>query len=386
MLPFIDLKTQYQRLKPQIDRRIAQVLDHGRFIMGPEVAELETALALYTGAGNVITCSSGTDALQMVLMAWDIGPGDAVFVPAFTFFATAEVVALLGATPVLVDVDPGTFNMNPNELEMAVKAFKYQNECLYPLPVGHEQLTPKAIIIVDLFGQPADYRKLLSIAQAYDLLTLEDAAQSFGAGYKSHKTANLGCLAAITSFFPAKPLGCFGDGGAIFTNHEKLAASLKSIRAHGQGNHKYDHLRLGLTARLDTVQAAILLPKLAVFDEEIAARQEVAAGYEKRLAGSGITTPYARSDILSVWSQYSILTPQRDEVAEALRRNGIPSNIYYPRSLHQQPALRYLGYPEDSFAVSRGLCEKILSLPMHPYLKSEDQDRICRIIIQTIEK
>ena len=378
MLPFIDLKAQYQRLEPQIKQRIENVLQHGAFIMGPEVAELERALADYSGAEYAISCASGTDALLMALMAWDIGPGDAVFVPPFTFFATAEVVTLLGATPVFVDVEPVTFNMDPQQLELAIKALKAQDPAIYPLPRNYRDLTPQALIPVDLFGIAADYRKLLPIARKNGLFTLEDAAQAFGGKAHQQAVGNLGCTVAATSFFPAKPLGAYGDGGAIFTNDENLAQILKSIRVHGQGSHKYENTRIGVTGRMDTLQAAILLPKLAILDEEIQARQKVAQAYNQRLAAfPEIVTPTVPEGHVSAWAQYSILLPARDKVADRLREAGIPTNIYYPMSLHQQKAMSHLGYAAECFSVSRDLCTRILSLPMHPYLSEDDQDKIC---------
>jgi dTDP-4-amino-4,6-dideoxygalactose transaminase len=287
---------------------------------------------------------------------------------------------------VLVDVDPVSFNMDPAQLELALAALAARDPGLYPLPANYAGLTPRALISVDLFGQPADYQRLLPLARDNSLLTLEDAAQAFGARYQGRRAPSLGCQAGITSFFPAKPLGCYGDGGAVFTDDGSLAASLQSIRVHGQGSHKYDNVRLGLAGRLDTLQAAVLLPKLAIFDQELEARQRVAAAYARCLAGSGVIVPEISDDSLSVWAQYSILTPWRDQVAAALRQQGIPTNIYYPRSLHQQPALAFLGYPPQAFAAARGLSSRILSLPMHPYLGLPDQERICEIIIQTIRK
>ncbi len=385
MLPFIDLKAQYQRLQPEIKRRVEQVLEHGAFIMGPEVAELEQALAKYMGVRHVISCSSGSDALLMPLMAWDIKPGDAVFVPTFTFFATAEMVALLGATPVLVEVDPVTFNMDPAALALAIEAVNKQNPYIYPLPKNYTHLKARAIIPVDLFGIAADYEKILDIAKAHNLLVLEDAAQAFGATAHGHATGNLGCHAAAFSFFPAKPLGGYGDSGAIATNDDQLAALLKSIRVHGQGRDKYENVRIGLNGRMDTLQAAILLPKLGILDEEIAARQLVARAYNQRLEGlPGVITPSVPAGHISAWAQYSILLPKRDEISQALQAAGVPTNIYYSRSLHQQKALSHLGYADECFSVTRDLSKRILSLPMHPYLRAVDQDKICQALAKAL--
>lgn len=382
-MEFIDLKTQYRRLEPAIRARIDAVLAHGHFIMGPEVAELESALAAATGARHAITCASGTDALLMPLLAWGIGPGDAVFTTPFTFFATAEVIALVGATPVFVDVDPVTFNISPEGLERAILAVKRRDPSIHPLPsrAVEEGLTPRAVIPVDLFGIAAEYDELLPIAREHGLLVMEDAAQAFGGRYRGTPLCGLPCHAATTSFFPAKPLGCYGDGGAIFTDDDALAATLRSLRVHGKGSDKYENVRVGINGRMDTLQAAIMLPKLEILPEEIAARQRVAAGYGERLAGiPGVTPPTVPAHCLSAWAQYSILCDNRDALAAHLKAGGVPTAIYYPKPLHVQSVFAHLGHAADDMPVSASLSRRILSLPMHPYLEESDQDRICQLI------
>lgn len=382
-MEFIDLKTQYRRLEPAIRARIDTVLAHGHFIMGPEVAELESALAAATGARHAITCASGTDALLMPLLAWGIGPGDAVFTTPFTFFATAEVIALVGATPVFVDVDPVTFNISPEGLERAILAVKRRDPSIHPLPrrAVAEGLTPRAVIPVDLFGIAAEYDELLPIAREHGLLVMEDAAQAFGGRYRGAPLCGLPCHAATTSFFPAKPLGCYGDGGAIFTDDDALAATLRSLRVHGKGSDKYENVRVGINGRMDTLQAAIMLPKLEILPEEIAARQRVAAGYGERLAGiPGVTPPTVPAHCLSAWAQYSILCDNRDALAAHLKAGGVPTAIYYPKPLHVQSVFAHLGHAADDMPVSASLSRRILSLPMHPYLEESDQDRICQLI------
>lgn len=382
-MEFIDLKTQYRRLEPAIRARIDAVLAHGHFIMGPEVAELESALAAATGARHAITCASGTDALLMPLLAWGIGPGDAVFTTPFTFFATAEVIALVGATPVFVDVDPVTFNISPEGLERAILAVKRRDPSIHPLPrrAVEEGLTPRAVIPVDLFGIAAEYDELLPIAREHGLLVMEDAAQAFGGRYRGTPLCGLPCHVATTSFFPAKPLGCYGDGGAIFTDDDALAATLRSLRVHGKGSDKYENVRVGINGRMDTLQAAIMLPKLEILPEEIAARQRVAAGYGERLAGiPGVTPPTVPAHCLSAWAQYSILCDNRDALAAHLKAGGVPTAIYYPKPLHVQSVFAHLGHAADDMPVSASLSRRILSLPMHPYLEESDQDRICQLI------
>lgn len=366
-IAFIDLKTQYQQMKPDIKSRIDAVLEHGRYIGGPEVTELEEGLSAFTGAKHTIACSSGTDALLMPLMAWNIGPGDAVFTTPFTFIATAEVVSLLGATPVFVDIDPSTFNMDPAALEQAVLDVKKAGN-----------LTPKGVIPVDLFGLPADYDAIQKIADAHELFVLEDTAQGLGGVYKGKTAGNLAEVAA-TSFYPAKPLGGYGDGGAVFTNDDEMAVKLRSIREHGQGIDRYHNVRLGLNGRLDAMQAAVLLVKLAHFPKELDARNAVAKAYSEKLAG--VTTPFVPEGYRSSWAQYSVLHPQRDQVREKLSELGIPSVIYYIVPLHLQPVFeqRY-GNQRGHFPVSEQVSSQIFSLPMHPYLTSEEIDRIAEAV------
>ena len=376
-MQFIDLARQQRDIRADIEARIKAVLDHGKYIMGPEVAELETALADFAGAKHCISCASGTDALLMPLMAWEIGPGDAVFMPSFSFFATAEVVAMLGATPIFVDIDPVSFNMQTEALEKAILAVQGQDNSLHPLPsvAKTRPLTPKAIIPVDLYGQAAGYSSILPLAEKHGLMVLEDAAQAFGGEYKGKKTCGLGCTAAATSFFPAKPLGCYGDGGAIFTDDDALAEILRSIRFHGKGDDKYDNVRIGMNGRLDTLQAAILLAKLAVFPAEIVARQQVAAWYGEALSKiAGITPPKIAEHNVSAFAQYCILFSDnsRNTVQEKLGKKGIPSMIYYPKPMHTLKALAPLGYAPEMFPVSMDCASRILALPFHPYLEKSD--------------
>jgi len=368
-IAFIDIVEQRHRLGKRIDDAVSGVLTHCQFINGPEVARLEADLAAFSGAKHVIACASGTDALLMVLMAKKIGPGDAVICPTFTFCATGEVVALLGATPVFVDVDEATFNIDPNSLKDGIAVAKKRG------------LKPRAIIPVDLFGQPADHDAIAAIAEAEGMFVLDDAAQGFGATYKGRRLGSFG-LAAATSFFPAKPLGCFGDGGAIFTDDAQLAADLRSVRVHGQGSDKYDNVRLGLTARLDTMQAAILIEKLKIFEDEIAARNKVAERYARGL-GNVVSVPRLASGCTSVWAQYTIRLPDgvdRDGFAAALKAQGIPTAIYYPKSMHQQTAYRSFPVAAGGLPVSEKLSEDVISLPMHAYLDEPTQQRIIKAV------
>ncbi len=379
-LEFISLGRQQERIRPALEQNIRTVLAHGKYIMGPEIQELEKKLAGFAGTKHAISCSSGTDALLMLLMAKGVGPGDAVFTTPFTFTATAEVIALLGATPVFVDIDPRTFNIDATHLQRAIQALK-KGDHSYPLPAGSQSLRPAAVIPVDMFGLPADYDALMAAADAEGLFVIEDAAQSFGASYKGRRTCSFG-HAAGTSFFPAKPLGCYGDGGAVFTADDDLAHAMESIRVHGKGSHKYDNARIGLNARLDTMQAAILLAKLAIFPEELEERQRVANRYTKGLI-SKVITPQASTDSVSAWAQYSILTDRRDEVQIALKQKNIPTAIYYPKPLHLQTAFAYLGYKEGDFPASERCSQSILSLPMHPYLSNDEIDRIIAAVMQS---
>jgi dTDP-4-amino-4,6-dideoxygalactose transaminase len=370
-IPFIDVAAQRRHLGRAIDDAVARVLTHCQFILGAEVRALETELAAFCGARHAISCSSGTDALRLVLMAWGIGPGDAVICPAFTFCATAEVVALCGATPVLADVEADTFNLDPASFERAVAA------------ATKSGLKPRAVIPVDLFGLPADHDAIAAVAEAHGLLILDDAAQAFGATYKdrklgaAYKGRKPGTSAAATSFFPAKPLGCYGDGGAIFVDDDDLAARLKSLRVHGEGVDKYDAAGIGLASRLDTIQAAVLLEKLKIFPEEIVARNAVAQRYTSGLAGVAIV-PQVGNEATLVWAQYTIrLAPgRRDALAAALKAQGIPTAIYYAKPLHRQVAYRGFPVAEGGLPVSEQLAEQVISLPMHAYLDAPTQDRI----------
>lgn len=372
-MQFIDLAAQQARIRQNIDTRIKAVLDHGKYIMGPEIKELEKLFCSFTGAKHCITCASGTDALLMPLMAWGIKEGDAVFMPPFTFFATAEEPALLGATPIFVDIDPVTFNMRPDLLEKAVEAVQKQDASIYPLPKAalERPLKPRAVIPVDLFGQAADYEAIAAIARRHDLMVLEDAAQSFGGSRHGKKNCALGCHAAATSFFPAKPLGCYGDGGAVFTDDDNLAELVRSIRIHGKGQDKYDNVRLGLNARLDTLQAAILLAKMEIFSDEIEARQQVAAWYSKYLGGMpGLTVPTVEEGCVSAWAQYCIMLSEgcRESVAAHLKQKGVPTNIYYPKPQHCLAVFAHLGYAPESMSAALHASRNILALPFHPYM------------------
>ncbi len=363
-IAFIDVAAQRRRLGRAIDDAVARVLAHCQFIQGPEVRAFEAEVAAFCGARHAIGCSSGTDALLLVLMAWQIGPGDAVICPTFTFHATAEMVALLGATPVMADVHADTFNLDAESLERAIAAAKRLG------------LRPRVVIPVDLFGLPADHDAIGAVAAAHGMLVLDDAAQSFGATYRGRKLGTLG-TAAATSFFPAKPLGCYGDGGAVFTDDDALAARVKSLRVHGEGADKYDPVRIGITGRLDTIQAAVLIEKLKIFPEEIAARNLIAARYAAGLTDVAIV-PRAGNESTSVWAQYTIrLSPgRRDGLAAALKAEGIPTAIYYVKPLHRQEAYRRFPVADGGLPVSERLAEEVISLPMHAYLEAPVQDRI----------
>lgn len=365
-LPFVDLAAQRARLGPAVDQAIARVLEHGRFIMGPEVARLEQVLARFCGARHAIACASGTDALLLGLLALETGPGDAVIVPAFTFAATAEAVALLGATPVFVDIDPVSFCLEPTGLEPAIALARSHG------------LRPRGVIPVDLFGQPCAYPAIEEIAARHGLWLLADAAQSFGARFGARAVGTIG-RATATSFFPAKPLGCYGDGGAILTDDDALAATCRSLRVHGQGTDKYDNARIGLNARLDTLQAAILLEKLAIFPDEIERRNAVAQRYTEALAPV-VRSPKVDVGNTSVWAQYTIVLEagRRDQVAADLKAAGVPTAVYYPRPLHRQTAYRSypVAGPKGRLPVSEAMAAQVLSLPMHPYLSATDQNRV----------
>ncbi|MGN7905885.1 DegT/DnrJ/EryC1/StrS family aminotransferase [Pseudomonas sp. 22373] len=354
MIEFIDLKSQQARIKGKIDAGIQRVLDHGQYILGPEVAELEQRLAEFVGAKYCITCANGTDALQIAQMALNIGPGDEVITPGFTYIATAETVALLGAKPVYVDVDPRTYNLDPALLEAAI--------------------TPrtKAIIPVSLYGQCADFDAINAIAAKYGIPVIEDAAQSFGASYKGKRSCNLSTI-SCTSFFPSKPLGCYGDGGAIFTNDDQLATVLRQIARHGQ-DRRYHHIRVGVNSRLDTLQAAILLPKLEIFEEEIALRQQVADNYDRLLAEAGIeTTPYIEPHNSCAYAQYTVRVQDRDALQARLKEAGVPTAVHYPIPLNKQPAV---ADATAQLPVGDEIAGQVMSLPMHPYLTLADQEAI----------
>jgi len=375
MIPFIDLKTQQERIRPQIDAAIKRVLDHGKYIMGPEVYELEEELAEFVGSRHCISCSSGTDALLIGLMAYGVGPGDAIFTTPFTFIATAEVISLLGATPVFVDIDPDTYNIDPKKLELAIQAVKANNPSIHPLPSAFSlqpsALVPRGIIPVDLFGLPADYDAILPIADKYGVFVLQDSAQAFGAQYKGKICPSHGHMGA-TSFFPAKPLGCYGDGGATFTDDDNLAEIMRSIRIHGKGTDKYNNVRIGLNGRIDTIQAAILLEKLKIYPGEIDLRQRVAKRYSP-LSTLNCALQKVPEGSLSVYAQFCIESDQREQIQAKFKESSIPTAIYYPRPVHLLDAYSDLGYGEGDFLVAEKVSERIFALPMHPYLKEDDQ-------------
>jgi UDP-2-acetamido-2-deoxy-ribo-hexuluronate aminotransferase len=371
-MQFINLKKQYQKIENSVTKRITAVLNHGNYILGPEIQEIENVLAEYVGARHCLTCASGTDALLLPLMAYNVGPGDAVFVPPFTFIATAEVISLLGATPVFVDIDPKTYNIDPLKLALSIQNIKAGKMPTHSIPEG---LRPRGIIPVDIFGLPADYDALKKIAAENGLFLIQDAAQSFGGTYKGKKTCSSLADVAATSFFPAKPLGCYGDGGAIFTNDGKTVEILKSLRVHGQGSDKYNNVRIGINGRMDTIQAAVLLAKMEVFDEEMALRQKVALRYSDLLQGR-VETPHIPEGYTSAWAQYSVQSDDRTAIMERLKKSEIPTAIYYPKPLHLQEAFSYLGYEKGQMPVSEAVAKRIFSVPMHPYLNEVEQKEI----------
>lgn len=360
---FIDLKAQYRALKDKIDSRIAAVLEHGAYIMGPEVFELEDKLAEYVGVKHCISCANGTDALTLALMVLDVKEGDAIFCPTFTFFATAETIAFEGATPVFVDSNEDTFNICPIDLEKRIKAI-----------IVEGKLKPKAIIAVDLFGLPADFPALRQIADKYDLKIIEDAAQGFGGEINGKRAGSFGDI-ATTSFFPAKPLGCYGDGGAIFTGSDEYADLLKSYRVHGKGQDKYDNIRIGMNSRLDTIQAAILLEKIQAFPNELENRNITAEKYTSKLSGI-YNTPKIPKGYFSSWAQYTLVSEQRNTVMAKLKVKKIPTMVYYGTCMHEQSAFQYLGYEIGDFPVAESLARTVFSLPIHGYLNKEDQYQI----------
>jgi len=364
-IEFIDLGAQRRRIGERMDAAIRRVVDHGRFILGPEVAELERRLGQFCGARHVLSCANGTDALGLALMAKCAAPGQAIMVPSFTFAATAEVVAWFGATPVFVDVEAETFNMDPVSLEAGIAAARRLG------------LKPVGVIPVDLFGLPADYDPILDIAAAQRMWVICDAAQSLGASYKGRKVGTIGDL-TTTSFFPAKPLGCYGDGGAVFLDDDDTISVLRSLRVHGQGTDKYDNVRIGMNARLDTVQAAVLLEKLRIFAEEIDARQQVARRYDVALRDL-VQVPKIPEGLTSVWAQYTVRLPagfDRDDIAARLKAKGVPTSVYYVKPLHRQTAYRDYPVAGNGLPVSEHLADEVLSLPMHPYLDPATQGRI----------
>lgn len=361
---FIDLAAQQTKIRDKIDTAIARVLDHGQYIMGPEVQQFENDLKDFTGAAHALSCANGTDALTLVMMAWGIGPGDAVFVPSFTYVASAETPAQLGATPFFVDVLEDSFNIDPASFAQAIDEAK---------GLG---LRPAVVIPVDLFGQPADIDAITKIAHAANIKVLVDGAQSFGASSHGRKVGTIGD-ATTTSFFPAKPLGCYGDGGAVFTNDDALADLINSIRLHGKGSEKYDNVRIGVNSRLDTIQAAILIEKLKIFPDELSARDKVAAAYAEGLSDK-VKTPSVADGLKSAWAQYTLIVESREEVQSKLKEAGVPSVVYYPKALTQQDGYSSFPVVSSGVTVSEALTGKVLSLPMHPYL--DETDQICEVV------
>jgi UDP-2-acetamido-2-deoxy-ribo-hexuluronate aminotransferase len=361
-MEFIDLKTQYQELKASVDRRIQAVLDHGQYVMGPEIEQLEEALAARTGARHCIACASGTDALLLAMMSLGIGRGDEVVTTPFSFFATAEIIALLGATPVFADIDPETYNLDPGGLRKAIT------------------LRTKAILPVSLYGQCADMDAIAAIAG--DIPVLEDAAQSFGATYKGRQSCNLS-LIGCTSFFPSKPLGCYGDGGACFTSDEELAAKMRMLRNHGQ-DRRYHHPAIGVNARMDTIQAAVLLAKLEVFDEEVTRRAKIGARYSE-LLGEWVKVPSIAPGNTSVYAQYTIEVEDREHFQSEMKRLGVPTTVHYPEAIHLQPAFRYLQKGAGAFPVAEESAARVVSLPMHPYLAEDDVQRVAAAVKECVQ-
>jgi len=373
MIPFIDLKAQRTRLNGKIEAAVMKVLDEGRYILGPEVTELEEKLAEFAGVGRALSCANGTDAILIPLMAWEIGPGDAVFVPSFTFAASAEVVVLTGASPVFVDVDPVTYNMSPESLAAAIEMVKSDGE-----------LTPRAIIAVDLFGQPVDYPTISEIAQANDLKLVSDCAQGFGNTIDGKSPLHWADALTI-SFYPAKPLGAYGDAGAVIVKDDDLYATMKSVRVHGEGSERYEYARIGINSRLDTIQAAILLAKLSVFADEIKMRQAVADKYAAKM-GNLVKTPKVLDGYQSTWAQYTIEVSDRDEFRAAVAEQGVPTAIYYPIPLHLHEP--YAGYPvaPGGLPVTEAVAHTVVSLPMHPDMPDADVERVCVAVAAYCEK
>ncbi len=364
-MQFIDLKTQSKRIEDNVLARFKAVLDHGAYIMGPEIAELEQILAKFVGVEHALAVSSGTDALLIALMALDIGPGDEVITTPFSFFATAEIIALLGAKPVFVDIDPDTYNIDVKNIEA--------------------KITPrtKAIMPVSLYGQCADFDEINAIAKKHNLPVIEDAAQSFGATYNDRKSCGLTTI-GCTSFFPSKPLGCYGDGGACFTNDAELATRMNEIRLHGQSK-RYYHTRLGINGRFDTIQAAILLEKMVIFPEEIELRQQVAKRYQQLLPAA-VRKPIIRDNNMSVYAQYTIEVASRDSVQQELQNKGIPTAVHYPLGLHEQPIFKQLYPSQEAFPITENAARRVISLPMHPYLTLEEQQKICKAVYEVLSE
>ena len=371
MIPFIDLNKQYRRLEPEILAAIKKVLEHGNYILGPEVKELETGLAEFIGSKYCLGCSNGTDALLMALMAYDVTAGDAVITTPFTFFATPETIALTGTTPVFSDIDPDTYNMDPDKLEQTIIRV-----------LAEKKLKLRGIMPVDLFGLCADYPRIMAIAEKYNLFVIQDAAQGLAGEQNGRKAPSMGHI-GCTSFFPAKPLGAYGDGGAVFTDDPELYAKLHSILVHGRGSDKYNNIRLGLNARLDTIQAAILLQKFKIYPEEIELRQQVAGNYCRELSGL-VKTPFIPAGYKSVWAQFCVQSAKRNVIQSALKQADIPTAIYYPIPMHLLDALKYLGYGKGDFPVAEEASEKIFALPMHPYLDKETIKNIAGVIASCV--
>ncbi|WP_102961357.1 DegT/DnrJ/EryC1/StrS family aminotransferase [Mangrovicella endophytica] len=374
MIPFIDLATQRDRIRAKVERRIAAIMDSGAFIMGPDVTELEARLSAFGGMSETLSCGSGTDALVLPLMAWGVKAGDAVFVPSFTFAATAEVVALCGATPVFVDVLPDTFNMDPAHLAVAIADV-----------LAEGKLTPRAVIAVDLFGQIADYASIRAVCDAHGLKLVSDAAQGYGSTRDGQMASRWADVVA-TSFYPAKPLGCYGDGGAVQTNDAELASAMRSLRVHGMGSDRYDNVRIGINGRMDTIQAAVVLEKLEIFAEEIAARDRIGRRYDELL--SGTVTPQALpAGVVSTWAQYTVKVSggRRDAFMAAMKAHGVPTVIYYPKALHQQTAYRDFPVAGGRLPATEALCTEVVSLPMHAYLDEPTQDRIVEAVKRSLD-
>ena len=365
-LQFIDLAAQQATIRDKLDEAIARVLDHGQYIMGAEVKQFEQELKDFTGAAHALSCANGTDALTLVMMAWGVGPGDAVFVPSFTYVASAETPAQLGATPFFVDVLEESFNIDPQSFAQAIDEARQQG------------LRPAVVIPVDLFGQPAEIDTITEIAHQADIKVLVDGAQSFGASSHGRIVGSMGD-ATTTSFFPAKPLGCYGDGGAVFTNDDALAELINSIRLHGKGSEKYDNVRIGVNSRLDTIQAAILIEKLKIFSVELELRHKVATSYSAHLAGIA-KTPQLADGLTSAWAQYTLIVNERDAMQASLKEHGVPSMVYYPKALTQQDGYSVFPVVSSGVAVSETLAGRVLSLPMHPYLNLDEITRICQVM------